>query len=83
MGDQIVGRDAELAAVERLLGALSDEPVALVGMGAEIVKRERHCARRCFEAGLNKKHRVGHDVGEGEFLTVDLGREKDIDHVVL
>ena len=33
MGDQIVGRDAELAAVERLLGALSDEPVALVVEG--------------------------------------------------
>ena len=33
MGDQIVGRDAELAAVERFLAALSDEPAALVVEG--------------------------------------------------
>jgi DNA-binding CsgD family transcriptional regulator len=33
VGDQIVGRDAELAAVERFLAALSDEPAALVVEG--------------------------------------------------
>ena len=62
---------------------LADEPVALVGMGCEVVERERHRARGGFEAGLDQKHRVGHDVGEGELLAVDLGREKDVDHVVL
>ncbi len=53
------------------------------GCVAEVVERERHRARRGFQARLNQKHGVADDIGERQLLTVDLGREKNVDHVVL